>query len=70
MCISNIKLIKARSNFAPNPIKRGKLDPVIGREDEIRRLFGKAEHLMIPFQAVALIEEFKDLEVYGYYKDK
>ena len=29
-------------------------------EDEIRRLFGKADHLMIPFQTVALIEEFKD----------
>ena len=29
-------------------------------EDEVRRLFGKADHLMIPFQAVSLIEEFKD----------
>lgn len=29
-------------------------------EDEVRRLFGKAEHLMIPFQTVSLIEEFKD----------
>ncbi|MDC7127046.1 MAG: DUF1820 family protein [Spirochaetales bacterium] len=29
-------------------------------EDEIKRLFGKAEHLMIPFQNVSLIEEFKD----------
>jgi hypothetical protein len=29
-------------------------------EEEIRRLFGKAEHLMIPFQTVTLIEEFKD----------
>ena len=29
-------------------------------EDEVKRLFGKADHLMIPFQAVSLIEEFKD----------
>jgi hypothetical protein len=29
-------------------------------EEEIRRLFGKAKHLMIPFQTVTLIEEFKD----------
>ena len=29
-------------------------------EDEVRRLFGKADHLMIPFQTVSLIEEFKD----------
>ena len=29
-------------------------------EDEVKRLFGQAEHLMIPFQTVSLIEEFKD----------
>jgi hypothetical protein len=29
-------------------------------EDEIRRLFGKADHLMIPFQTVSLIEELKE----------
>ncbi|HAK46703.1 MAG TPA: DUF1820 domain-containing protein [Spirochaeta sp.] len=29
-------------------------------EDELRRMFGNAEHLMIPFQTVSLIEEFKD----------
>ncbi len=29
-------------------------------EDDVQRLFGKTEHLMIPFQAVSLIEEFKD----------
>ncbi len=29
-------------------------------EDEVRRLFGKTEHLMIPIQSVSLIEEFKD----------
>lgn len=29
-------------------------------EDEVIRLFGKSEHLMIPFQNVSLIEEFKD----------
>ncbi|MDC7228550.1 MAG: DUF1820 family protein [Spirochaetales bacterium] len=33
------------------------IDPT---EDEVRRLFGKADHLMIPFQTVSLIEEFKD----------
>lgn len=31
-------------------------------EDEVRRTFGKADHLMIPFQTVSLIEEFKDGE--------
>lgn len=31
-------------------------------EDDVRRLFGKADHLMIPFQTVSLIEEFKDGE--------
>ena len=31
-------------------------------EDEVRRTFGKANHLMIPFQTVSLIEEFKDGE--------
>lgn len=31
-------------------------------EDDVRRMFGKADHLMIPFQTVALIEEFKDGE--------
>lgn len=29
-------------------------------EDEVRRLFGQAEHLMIPFQTVSLIEELKE----------
>jgi len=29
-------------------------------EDEVRRLFGKADHLMIPFQTVSLIEEFSE----------
>ena len=28
-------------------------------EDDVRRMFGKADHLMIPFQTVSLIEEFK-----------
>ena len=27
-------------------------------EDEVRKTFGRAEHLMIPFQTVSLIEEF------------
>lgn len=31
-------------------------------EDEVRRTFGKADHLMIPFQTVNLIEEYKDGE--------
>jgi hypothetical protein len=31
-------------------------------EDEVRRTFGKADHLMIPFQTVILIEEYKDGE--------
>ena len=31
-------------------------------EDEVRRTFGKADHLMIPFQTVQLIEEYKDGE--------
>ena len=31
-------------------------------EDEVRRTFGKADHLMIPFQTVTLIEEYKDGE--------
>lgn len=29
-------------------------------EDEVRRTFGRADHLMIPFQTVTLIEEIKD----------
>ncbi|TVQ38094.1 MAG: DUF1820 family protein [Spirochaetaceae bacterium] len=29
-------------------------------EDEVRRTFGKADHLMIPFQTVSLIEEYQD----------
>lgn len=29
-------------------------------EDEVRKTFGKADHLMIPFQTVSLIEEFKE----------
>ncbi|MFP4430578.1 MAG: DUF1820 family protein [Spirochaetaceae bacterium] len=28
--------------------------------DEVRRTFGKADHLMIPFQTVTLIEEYSD----------
>jgi hypothetical protein len=31
-------------------------------EDEVRRTFGRSDHLMIPFQTVSLIEEFKDGE--------
>jgi hypothetical protein len=31
-------------------------------EEEVRRTFGKADHLMIPFQTVNLIEEYKDGE--------
>lgn len=31
-------------------------------EDEVRRTFGKADHLMIPFQTVGLIEEYKEGE--------
>ena len=33
------------------------IDPA---EDEIRKRFGRADHLMIPFQKVSLIEEVKD----------
>jgi hypothetical protein len=29
-------------------------------QDEIRKTFGKADHLMIPFQTVSLIEEYSD----------
>ena len=29
-------------------------------EDEIRKTFGRSDHLMIPFQSVVLIEEVKD----------
>lgn len=29
-------------------------------EDEVRKTFGEADHLMIPFQNVTLIEELKD----------
>ncbi len=29
-------------------------------EEETRRTFGKADHLMIPFQIVSLIEEMPD----------
>jgi hypothetical protein len=29
-------------------------------EDEVRRTFGEADHLMIPFQSVTLIEEIKE----------
>jgi hypothetical protein len=31
-------------------------------EEETRRVFGKADHLMIPFQTVSLIEELPDGE--------
>ena len=31
-------------------------------EDEVRRTFGRADHLMIPFQTVSLIEEYKEGE--------
>lgn len=31
-------------------------------EDEVRKRFGKADHLMIPFQKVSLIEEVKEEE--------
>ena len=30
-------------------------------EDEIRKTFGRSDHLMIPFQSVVLIEEIKDV---------
>ena len=30
--------------------------------EDVRRTFGRAEHLMIPFQTVALIEEFPESE--------
>jgi len=33
------------------------IDP---NEDEVRKMFGNAEHLMIPFQTVTLIEESRD----------
>lgn len=33
------------------------IDPA---EDEVRRTFGEADHLMIPFQSVTLIEEIKE----------
>jgi hypothetical protein len=29
-------------------------------EDEVRKTFGEADHLMIPFQTVTLIEEIKE----------
>ncbi|MFO8064190.1 MAG: DUF1820 family protein [Spirochaetota bacterium] len=29
-------------------------------EDEVRKTFGEADHLMIPFQTVTLIEELKE----------
>ncbi|HTZ50795.1 MAG TPA: DUF1820 family protein, partial [Spirochaetia bacterium] len=29
-------------------------------EEEVRRTFGRADHLMIPFQTVTLIEELPD----------
>ncbi len=32
-------------------------------EEDLRRTFGSAEHLMIPFQTVSLIEEFPDSAV-------
>ena len=32
------------------------------QEDELRRNFGEAEHLMIPFQTVTLIEELNEQE--------
>lgn len=35
------------------------IDPT---EDEVRNRFGNAEHIMIPFQSVSLIEEFTDEE--------
>lgn len=35
------------------------IDPT---EDEVRNRFGNAEHIMIPFQSVSLIEEFADEE--------
>ena len=35
------------------------IDPT---EDEVRNRFGTAEHIMIPFQSVSLIEEFGDEE--------
>lgn len=36
--------------------KRIIIDP---SEDDVRRDFGRAEHIMIPFQTVSLIEEFR-----------
>ncbi len=33
------------------------IDPT---EDEVRKTFGRADHLMIPFQTVSLIEELKE----------
>jgi len=33
------------------------IDPT---EDEVRKTFGRADHLMIPFQTVTLIEELKE----------
>ena len=31
-------------------------------EEDVRRAFGNAEHLMIPFQTVTLMEEFKETD--------
>ncbi len=31
-------------------------------QDEVRRTFGQAEHLLIPFQSVSLIEEVRENE--------
>ncbi len=41
---------------------KGKKIIIDPSEDEVRRNFGKADHLMIPFQTVSLIEEFKEGE--------
>jgi len=33
------------------------IDPA---KDDVKKVFGKSEHIMVPFQTVKLIEEFKD----------
>jgi len=43
------------------------IDPT---EDEVRKIFGEADHLMIPFQTVSLIEELTDVEPFDFGKSK
>ena len=42
--------------------KRGQQIIINPTAEDVRRTFGRAEHLMIPFQTVALIEEIPEAE--------